>query len=119
MYIIDNANCYYSEEEIHKYIAFEVLQYIDGAFDMMSNDKWTDANWFINRLKFELFVICILWKEEHVNLTTVLNKSEQRNKLYIPGASCDEKHYMKFLMKKSKRKPKRKNIIWYKSTIKI
>ena len=67
MYIIDNANCYYSEEEIRKYIAFEVLQYIDGAFDMMSNDKWTDANWFINRLKFELFVICVLWKEEYVN----------------------------------------------------
>ena len=39
MYIIDNANCYYSEEEIHKYIAFEVLQYIDGAFDMMFYGK--------------------------------------------------------------------------------
>ena len=67
-----------------------------------------DANWFINRLKFELFVICVLWKEEYINLTTVLNGLQQRNGLYILGASCDGKRYMKFLTKKSKRKPKRK-----------
>ena len=41
--------------------AFVVLQNIDGAFDdMMNNEKWMDANWFINRLKFKIFVICIL-----------------------------------------------------------
>ena len=35
--------------------AFEVLQNIDSAFDdILNNEKWTDANWFINRLKFEL-----------------------------------------------------------------
>ena len=65
MYIIDNSNCYYSGEEMQNYIlnmnAFVVLQNIDGAFDdMMNNEKWMDANWFINRLKFEIFVICIL-----------------------------------------------------------
>ena len=65
MYIIDNSNCYYSGEEMQNYIlnmnAFVVLQNIDAAFDdMMNNEKWMDANWFINRLKFEIFVICIL-----------------------------------------------------------
>ena len=65
MYIIDNSNCYYSGEEMQNYIlnmnAFVVLQNIDGAFDnMMNNEKWMDANWFINRLKFEIFVFCIL-----------------------------------------------------------
>ena len=35
--------------------AFEVLQNIDSAFDdIMNNEKWADANWFINRLKFKL-----------------------------------------------------------------
>ena len=75
---------------------------------MMNNEKWADANWFTNRLKFELFVIFVLWKEEYFNLTAVLNELEQRNKLYVPGESCDEKRYMKLLTKKSKRKPKRK-----------
>ena len=65
MYIIDNSNCYYSGEEMQNYTlnmnAFVVLQNIDGAFDdMMNNEKWMDANWFINRLKFEIFVFCIL-----------------------------------------------------------
>ena len=73
MYIIDHSNCYYSEEEIQNYIsnmnAFEVLQNIDGAFDdMMNNEKWADASRSINSLKFELFVIYILWKEEYINL---------------------------------------------------
>ena len=44
--------------------AFEVLQKTDSSFDNIEEkEKWTDANWFIDRLKFELFVICILWKE--------------------------------------------------------
>ena len=95
MYVIENSNCYYQEEEIQSYIlnmnALEVLQQnSDGAFnDMGNNEKWTDANWFINGLKFELFVTCILWKEEYINLTTVLNELEQRNKLYIHGVSCE------------------------------
>ena len=37
MYIIENSNCCYSEEQIKNYIldmsAFEVLQNIDSAFD--------------------------------------------------------------------------------------
>ena len=45
----------------------------------MDNEKWMDANQFTNRLKFELFVICVLWKEEYINLTTVLSELEQRN----------------------------------------
>ena len=84
MYIIDYSNCYYSEEEIQNYIlnmnAFEVLQNIDSAFDDIMNNE----NWFINRLKFEL-----LW-EEYISLRTVLNELEQRNELYIHGASCDK-----------------------------
>ena len=73
MYIIDNSNRYYSEEEIQNYISnmngFEVLKNIDGAFDdMMNNEKWVDASRSINRLKFELFIICILWEEEYINL---------------------------------------------------
>ena len=75
---------------------------------MDEKEKWTEANWFIDRLQFERFVIYILWKEEYIGLTTALNEIEQRNELYIPGAPCDEKHYLKFLTKKSKRKPKRK-----------
>ena len=47
-------------------------------------------------------------KEEHINLMAVLNKLEERNELYIPGASCDDKLYMKFLTKKLKKKRKRK-----------
>ena len=87
----------------------DVLQIIDGAFnDMINIEKWTDANWLINRPKFEVFVIWILWKEEYINLRTVLNELEQRNELYIPGASYDEKLYMKFLTNKSERKPKGK-----------
>ena len=81
--------------------------------------KWTDANWFIDRLQFERFFICVLWKEEYIGLTTVLNEIDQRNKLYILGAPCDEKRYMKFLTKKSKKKTKKKNTISYKSTLKI
>ena len=50
-------------------------------------------------------------KEEHINLMAVLNKLEERNELYIPGASCDEKRYIKFLTKKLKKKTKKKNII--------
>ena len=75
MYIIENSNCCYSEEQIKNYIldmnAFEVLQNIDCAFD---KKKWTDANWFIDRLQFELFVISVLWKGEYIDLTTVLNE---------------------------------------------
>ena len=115
MYIIDNSNCYFSKKEIQNYIlnmnAFEVLQNIGGAFDdLMNNEKWADANWFTNRIKFELFVICVLWKEEYINLTAVLNELEQQNELYLPGESCDEKRYMKLLTKKSKRKAKRKKL---------
>ena len=90
---------------------FEVLQNIGGAFDdMMNNEKWADANWFTNRLKFELFVIFVLWKEEYTNLMTVLSELEQRNKLYIPGASCDEKRYEIF-NEEIKKKTKKNNII--------
>ena len=69
MYIIENSNCYYSEEHIQNYIlnmnAFKVLQNINSAIcDMEEKEKWTEANWFIDRLQFELFVICVLWKEE-------------------------------------------------------
>ena len=67
MYIIDNSN-YYLEEEIQNYIsntkALEVLQDIDGAFDdMMNSQKWTEGNWLINRLKFELFLFAFYGKK--------------------------------------------------------
>ena len=43
MYVTDNSNCYYSEEEIQNYIlnmnAFDVLQNTDGAFDDMMNNE--------------------------------------------------------------------------------
>ena len=114
------------KKKIQSYIlnmnAFEVLQNIDGAFeDMMNNEKWADANWFINRLKFELFLIFVLWKEEYINLAIVLSELEQRNELCISGASCDEKNYIKFLMKKSKRKPKRKTLfsVYIKNIIRL
>ena len=91
--------------------SFEVLQNISGAFDdMMDNEKWKDANWFTNRLKFELFVICVLWKEEYTNLKTVLSELEQRDELYIPGASRDKKRYEIF-NKEIKKKTKKNNII--------
>ena len=72
MYIIDNSNCYYSEEEIQNYIlnmdAFEVLQNIDGAFDdIINNEKLTDANWFTNRLKFELLLFVFYGKKSILN----------------------------------------------------
>ena len=72
MYIIDNSDCYYSEEEIQNYIlnmnAFEVLQNIDGAFDdIMNNEKLADANWFINRLKFELLLFVFYGKKSILN----------------------------------------------------
>ena len=70
---------------------------------MEEKEKWTGANWFIDRLQFELFVICVLWTEEYIDLTTVLNEIEQRNELYIPGALCEEKRYMKFLTKKNQK----------------
>ena len=39
--------------------AFEVLQNINSAIcDMGEKEKWTEANWFIDRL--QLFVICVL-----------------------------------------------------------
>ena len=42
MYIIENSNCCYSEEQIKNYIldmnAFEVLQNIDSAFDKKKVD---------------------------------------------------------------------------------
>ena len=60
--------------------AFEVLQNINSAIcDMGEKEKWTEANWFIDRL--QLFVICVLWKEEYIDLTTVLNEIEERNEL--------------------------------------
>ena len=77
---------------------------------MGEKEKWTKANWFIDRLQFELFVDFVLWKEEYIDLTMVLNEIEQRNKLYNFGALCDKKLYLKFWKKKSKRKPKRKKI---------
>lgn len=43
--------------------------------------KWTEANWFIDRLQSELFAVCILWKEEFTDLGTVLNEKAQRNDL--------------------------------------
>ena len=62
MYITDISN-YYSEEQLQNYIlnmnAFEVLQNINSAIcDMGEKEKWTEANWFIDRL--QLFVICVL-----------------------------------------------------------
>ena len=39
-----------------------------------------------------------------IDLTTVLIEIEERNELYIPGALCDKKRYIKFLTKKTKRK---------------
>ena len=115
MYIIDNSNCYYSKEKVENYILnmdiFEILQNINSAIcDMEEKEALMEANWFIDRLQFELFVVCILWKEEYNDLTMVLNEIEPRKKLYIPGASCDKKCSLKFLMKKSKRKPKRKKL---------
>ena len=45
--------------------AFKVLRNINSAIcDMEEKEKWTETNWFIDRLQFELFVICVLWKEE-------------------------------------------------------
>ena len=62
MHIMDNLNCYYSEEQIQNYIlninAFEVLQNISSAlYDMMEKEKWADANRFI--IVRLLFVICV------------------------------------------------------------
>ena len=41
--MIDDSNCYYSEEEIQNYMlnmnAFEGLQSIDRAFDDMKNNE--------------------------------------------------------------------------------
>ena len=61
--------------------------------------KWTEANWFIDRLQSELFAVCVLG--------TVLNEIAKRNDLYIPVLPCNKKRYLKLLTKKSKRKPKR------------
>ena len=48
--------------------AFEVLQNIDGAFDdIMNNEKLTDANWFTNRLKFELLLFVFYGKKSILN----------------------------------------------------
>ena len=69
--------------------------------------KWTEANWFIDRLQSELFAVCVLWKEEFTDLGTVLNEIAKRNDLYIPVLTCNKKCYLKLLTKKSKRKPKR------------
>ena len=115
MYIIDNSNCYYSKEKIENCILnmdiFEILQNINSAIcDMEEKETLMEANWFIDRLQFELFVVCILRKEEYNDLTMVLNEIEPRKKLYIPGASYDKKCSLKFLMKKSKRKPERKKL---------
>ena len=115
MYIIDNSNCYYSKEKVENYILnmdiFEILQNINSAIcDMEEKEALMEANWFIDRLQFELFVVCILWKEEYNDLTMVFNEIEPRKNLYIPGASCAKKCSLKFLMKKSKRKPKRKKL---------
>ena len=41
---------------------------------MMGKEKWMDASWFIERLQFELFIICILWKKEYIDLTIVLSE---------------------------------------------
>ena len=29
---------------------------------MEEKEKWMEANWFIDRLQPELFVVCTLWK---------------------------------------------------------
>ena len=60
---------------------FEILQHIISAIcDMVEKEKWTEASQFIDRLQFELFVVCVLWKEEYIDLTKVLNEIEQRKK---------------------------------------
>ena len=67
-------------------------------------------NWFIDRLQFELFAVCVLQKEESIDLTMALNEIEQRNELYIPGAPCDKILYLTFLTKKLKRTQKWKKL---------
>ena len=48
--IIENKKC-----------KIKVLQNNDSAFyDMVKKEKRVDANWFIDRLQFELFVVCVL-----------------------------------------------------------
>ena len=98
---------------------FEILRNINSIIcHMEEKEKWTERNCFIERLQFEIFVVCLLWKEKYIGLMTVLSEVEQRNELYILGALGDKKH-LKFLMKKSKTKPKRKKLINYKSALKI
>ena len=45
----------------YKINVFKVLQNNDSAFyDMVKKEKRVDANWFIDRLQFELFVVGVL-----------------------------------------------------------
>ena len=41
-------------------------------------------------------MICILWKEEYIDLTLVLAEIEQKNDFYKTRPPCDKKRYMNF-----------------------
>ena len=55
------------------------------------------------QMQFELFVIWVLWKEEYIDVTTVLNGIEQIFLVHLVI-----KNFGKFLTRRSKRKTKRK-----------
>ena len=53
---------------------------------------YLNKNWYINRLKEELYLIWILWKEEYIDLTLVLTEIEQKT-IFI-RLPYDQKRYM-------------------------
>ena len=52
-------------------------------------------------------MICILWKEEYIDLTLVLTEAEEKNNFYKTWSTYDQKQYIIFLKKYKKRRAKK------------
>ena len=76
---------------------FEILQKYQCHIKTVDEGaQYLNKNWYINRPKEVLYMICILWKEEYIDLTLVLAEIEQKNDFYKTRPPCDQKRYMNF-----------------------
>ena len=109
MYLHDNTDFNLDNFDIENYHlnVLQIIQNLWSYIDDIDYDAFSiNCDWFINRHKEHVYMLCILWnEEEYINLTTVLNEIRQKNTLYQP--TWDERRYLNFF-KKSKKKKKDK-----------
>ena len=78
---------------------FELLQNIwECADDLENNPIYKDKQWLKDYLRWNIEHLYDKWQPELSDIKIVLQGVKEQNETFYPGATCDKKNYMDFLL---------------------